>query len=74
MVTMQKDVVEDPTIIPEDIVDRSTFDQILEMDDDEERDFSRAIVFGFFEQAEETFRQMEESVYVFPQDSNKKSI
>lgn len=74
MVTMQKDVVEDPTIIPEDIVDRSTFDQILEMDDDEEREFSRAIVFGFFDQAEETFRQMEESVYVFPQDSNKKSI
>lgn len=65
---LQPDAVEDLIIIPEDIVDRSTFDQILEMDDDEEREFSRAIVFGFFDQAIETFRQMEESVYVFPQD------
>lgn len=61
-----QDHVEDLTTIPEDVVDRSTFDQILEMDDDDEREFSRAIVFGFFDQAEETFRQMEESVYVFP--------
>ncbi|KAL0640497.1 Phosphorelay intermediate protein [Maublancomyces gigas] len=58
----ERDHVEDLTTIPEDVVDRSTFDQILEMDDDEEREFSRAIVFGFFDQAEETFRQMEESV------------
>lgn len=63
-----QDPVDDFTTIPEDVVDRSTFDQILEMDDDEEREFSRAIVFGFFDQAEETFRQMEESVYVFPRD------
>ncbi|RPB13493.1 putative multistep phosphorelay regulator 1, partial [Morchella conica CCBAS932] len=43
-------------------IDRATFDQILEMDDDEERDFSKTIVFGFFEQAEDTFKQMENSV------------
>ncbi len=37
-----------------------TFEQILEMDDDEEeREFSRSIVYGFFEQAEATFRKME---------------
>lgn len=37
-----------------------TFEQILEMDDDEdERDFSKSIVFGFFEQAEATFKKME---------------
>lgn len=37
-----------------------TFEQILEMDDDEEeRDFSKSIVFGFFEQAENTFKNMD---------------
>ncbi|KAI6250468.1 Multistep phosphorelay regulator 1 [Erysiphe necator] len=43
-----------------DNVDTSTFEQILEMDDDEEeREFSRSIVIGFFEQAETTFTQIE---------------
>ncbi|KAJ5054156.1 uncharacterized protein L3040_000438 [Drepanopeziza brunnea f. sp. 'multigermtubi'] len=41
-------------------IDALTFEQILEMDDDEEdREFSRSIVFGFFEQAEQTFGKME---------------
>ncbi|KAL5362136.1 signal transduction histidine kinase [Aspergillus floccosus] len=43
----------------EDCIDRSTFDQILEMDDDDDKEFSRGIVFGFFEQAENTFGKME---------------
>lgn len=42
-----------------DVIDPTTFDQILEMDDDESRDFSRGIVLGFFEQAETTFEKME---------------
>ncbi|CAL3972821.1 hypothetical protein PZA11_004166 [Diplocarpon coronariae] len=43
-----------------DSIDALTFEQILEMDDDEDdRDFSRSIVFGFFEQAEQTFEKME---------------
>ncbi|RKF59098.1 Multistep phosphorelay regulator 1 [Erysiphe neolycopersici] len=43
-----------------DNVDTSTFEQILEMDDDEdEKEFSRSIVIGFFEQAETTFLQIE---------------
>ncbi|RPB05461.1 histidine-phosphotransfer domain, HPT domain-containing protein [Choiromyces venosus 120613-1] len=42
-----------------DFIDYGTFEQILEMDDeDEERDFSRAIVHGFMEQAEQTFKEM----------------
>lgn len=49
--------------LPTDLIDAGTFDQILEMDDDdEERSFSRAIVFGFFEQAETTFQQMETNI------------
>jgi len=44
-------------------IDIMTFEQILEMDDDDEdRDFSRSIVFGFFEQAEQTFTNMDEAL------------
>jgi len=46
-----------------DSIDPLTFEQILEMDDDEEeREFSRSIVYGFFEQAEGTFKKMELSL------------
>ena len=35
------------------------------MDDDEdEREFSKSIVYGFFEQAEATFSKMDDSLYV----------
>jgi osomolarity two-component system phosphorelay intermediate protein YPD1 len=44
-------------------IDSATFEQILEMDDDEDdREFSRSIVFGFFDQAEQTFTEMEEAL------------
>ena len=43
-------------------VDIPTFEQILEMDDDDDRDFSREIVYGFFDQAESTFAKMEQAM------------
>jgi len=43
-----------------DSLDAAIFGQILEMDDDEDdRDFSRSIVFDFFTQAESTFHNMD---------------
>lgn len=42
-----------------DGVDINTFGQILEMDEPGDHDFSFSIVFGFFEQAEETFASMD---------------
>lgn len=43
-----------------DSIDISTFEQILEMDDDEdEREFSKSIVYDFFQQAESTFNKMD---------------
>jgi osomolarity two-component system phosphorelay intermediate protein YPD1 len=39
-----------------------TFEQILEMDDDDEREFSKSIVYGFFEQAEQTFTKMDDAL------------
>lgn len=47
-----------------DFIDEATFDQIREMDDDDDAEFSRAIVSGFMEQAEETFVQMEGFMFV----------
>jgi len=44
-------------------IDAMTFEQILEMDDDEDdREFSKSIVVGFFEQAEETFVKMDKAL------------
>lgn len=45
-----------------DRIDQSTFEQILEMDDDDDRDFSKGIVYGFFEQADGTFEKMEKAM------------
>lgn len=45
-----------------DGVDMVTFSQILEMDDPDDHEFSSSIVFGFFEQAEETFTQIHEAL------------
>ena len=41
----------------------NTFEQILEMDDDEDdREFSKSIVYGFFDQAENTFQRMDDEL------------
>ncbi|KAK3343725.1 signal transduction histidine kinase [Lasiosphaeria hispida] len=42
-----------------DHVHLATFNQILEMDEDGEHDFSEPLVFNFFEQADETFENMD---------------
>ncbi|PNY25189.1 histidine phosphotransferase HPT1p [Tolypocladium capitatum] len=42
-----------------DAVDMDTFNQILEMDDPGDHEFSSSLVFGFFEQVEETFESMD---------------
>jgi len=44
-------------------IDPETFEQILEMDDDEEeREFSKSIVYDFFSQAEQTFQKMDQNL------------
>lgn len=47
-----------------DAIDLATFEQILEMDDgeDEGERFSQSIVEGFFDQARETFEQMDQAL------------
>lgn len=49
--------------IPSDVMDWSTFNQILEMDEDgTEHEFSKGIVENFFEQAEQTFGEMQQAL------------
>ncbi|KAJ9609281.1 Phosphorelay intermediate protein [Knufia peltigerae] len=45
-----------------DAVDKATFEQILDMDEEDERDFSKSIVFGFLEQADTTFAKMDDAM------------
>jgi len=44
------------------IIDHGIFDQLLQMDDDDDREFSKSIVWNYFEQAETTFKEMEDSI------------
>jgi hypothetical protein len=44
----------------DDIIDMETFQQILELDDDEDdREFSKGMVWAYFSQAEETFKDLD---------------
>ncbi|PGH09060.1 osomolarity two-component system, phosphorelay intermediate protein YPD1 [Blastomyces parvus] len=45
-----------------DHIEETTFEQILEMDEDFKREFSRDLVYRFFEQAEGTFSDMEKAI------------
>ncbi|TIA87481.1 hypothetical protein E3P99_03136 [Wallemia hederae] len=48
---------------PHGIVDMDTFGQILEMDEDEnDREFSHGIVVNFYEQAEVTFKELDDAL------------
>lgn len=48
-----------------DHIDTSAFEQIQEMDDNDDREFSKTIVSEFFAQAEKTFTQMQALMYCF---------
>ncbi|CAO3574949.1 unnamed protein product [Mortierella alpina] len=48
--------------LDDDIIDHTTFDQLLEMDDEEDHEFSKSLVWNYFEQAEKTFQDMEEAM------------
>ncbi|KAG0241347.1 signal transduction histidine kinase [Mortierella sp. GBAus27b] len=46
----------------DDIIDHKTFNQLLQMDDEEDREFSRNLVVDYFEQAEQTFEKLSEAM------------
>jgi HPt (histidine-containing phosphotransfer) domain-containing protein len=49
-----------PSATEEPVVDMDTFNQILELDEDEDsHDFSQPMVWDYFDQAEKTFKEMD---------------
>ncbi|CAG8579073.1 4091_t:CDS:2 [Ambispora leptoticha] len=44
-----------------DLIDHEVFDQLVEMDDDDD-DFSRSIILNYFDQAESTFGEMDKAL------------
>jgi hypothetical protein len=54
---IQDSLMQDDSHLP--LIDNEIFSQILELDDDDERNFSRGMVREFFEQAEKTFGEMD---------------
>ncbi|KAG0302083.1 hypothetical protein BGZ98_007801 [Dissophora globulifera] len=58
-------VVDTEELKGDDIIDHAVFDQLLEMDDDdddddeEDREFSKSLVWKYFEQAERTFGELD---------------
>lgn len=47
---------------PDDVIDMDTFEQILEMDDEDDREFSYGIVTGYFDQFDDTYVKIEEAL------------
>ncbi|KAN0064391.1 Phosphorelay intermediate protein [Thecaphora frezii] len=45
-----------------EIIDMDIFSQLLEMDDEEDREFSKSIVWNYFDQAETTFQKMDSAL------------
>ncbi|CAO3677140.1 unnamed protein product [Rhizopus microsporus] len=56
----QQDVTEEKNI--DELIDMSTFDQLLEMDDEDDHEFSQGIVVNYFDQANETFKDMDRAL------------
>lgn len=60
---MQK-VADNASALPPDVIDIEVFEQLLEMDEEDDRDFSKSLVYNYFEQAESTFENMRKALYV----------
>jgi len=48
--------------LTEDFLDATTFEQLLDMDDDDEREFSKGIVWNYFDQVKGSFAPIEEGI------------
>ncbi|KAI3620391.1 hypothetical protein CBS9595_002358 [Malassezia furfur] len=57
-VILTQPAANDASSLPPDVIDVEVFDQLLEMDEEDDRDFSKSLVYNYFEQAESTFEKM----------------
>ena len=51
--------------LTDEFLDATTFEQLLEMDDDDTREFSKGIVWNYFDQVKGSFAPIEEGMYDF---------
>lgn len=51
-------------LLPDDVIDVEVFGQLLEMDEEDEREFSKSLVWNYFEQAQSTFASMDAALCV----------
>lgn len=56
---IQPPAAAEPEPEPGDVIDMETFEQILELDDGDSREFSHEMVKAYFVQAQSTFEEME---------------
>lgn len=63
-VILTQPAANDASSLPPDVIDVEVFDQLLEMDEEDDRDFSKSLVYNYFEQAESTFEKMNNALYV----------
>lgn len=47
---------------PPDVIDMDTFQQILDLDEDGSREFSRGMAWAYFTQVDSTFDEMDEAL------------
>lgn len=55
---------DDEPIDERDPIDMDTFQQILELDEEDDREFSKEMVWAYFSQAEKTFGDLDEALWV----------
>ncbi|OBZ84175.1 Multistep phosphorelay regulator 1 [Choanephora cucurbitarum] len=58
----QDNTAEEKVVNPDDLIDMITFEQLLDMDEEDDHSFSYNIVNDYFEQAEATFKDMDEAL------------
>lgn len=63
-----------PSALPPDVIDVEVFEQLLEMDEEDDRDFSKSLVYNYFEQAESTFEKMHNALYVSGSPRSSQSL
>ena len=57
-------------ISKEKVIDLETFNQILDLDEDDTHDFSLGMAEAYFTQASTTFVDMDQALYVYPRSSS----
>ncbi|CAO3607812.1 unnamed protein product [Cunninghamella blakesleeana] len=56
---IKKETEQNEKVNPDNLIDMNTFDQLLDMDEEDNHEFSYSIVSDYFQQAKSTFKDMD---------------